>query len=158
MTPAINVAKKSKIAFTVHQYQHDPTHASYGMEAAERLGMDPKCVFKTLLVAVNGVAKNLVVAIVPVEQKLNLKLVAKAAGGKKAEMADADIAQTTTGYVLGGISPLGQKKRLPTFIHSSAQRYDTICVSAGKRGLEIELAAMDLARLTQGQFVDLCIE
>ncbi|MEZ9059542.1 Cys-tRNA(Pro) deacylase [Vibrio pelagius] len=157
MTPAINLAKKKKVTHTIHQYDHDPSHDSYGLEAVEALGQDPKKVFKTLLFCLNGVAKDLAVAVIPVDQKLNLKLAAKAAKGKKAEMANPDIAQKTTGYVVGGISPLGQKKALPTFIHSSAEPQDTICVSAGKRGLEIELAPSDLAKLTRAQFVDLCL-
>lgn len=156
MTPAINLAKKKKIVHTVHQYTHDPKAASYGLEAAEALGQDPAQVFKTLLFCLNGEAKNLAVAIIPVENKLNLKQAAKAAGTKKAEMVNPEIAQTVTGYVVGGISPLGQKKALPTFIHSSAQEFETICVSAGKRGLEIELAPDDLAMLTRAKFVDLC--
>lgn len=97
-------------------------------------------------------------AIIPVDQKLNLKLAAKAAKAKKADMANPDIAQKTTGYVVGGISPLGQKKALPTFIHHSATELASMCVSAGKRGLEIELAPQDLATLTRAQFVDLCLE
>ncbi|MCG9633490.1 Cys-tRNA(Pro) deacylase [Vibrio sp. Isolate30] len=157
MTPAINLAKKKKVTHTIHQYDHDPSHDSYGLEAVEALGQDPKKVFKTLLFCLNGVAKDLAVAVIPVDQKLNLKLAAKAAKGKKAEMANPDIAQKTTGYVVGGISPLGQKKALPTFIHSSAEPQETICVSAGKRGLEIELAPSDLATLTRAQFVDLCL-
>lgn len=157
MTPAINLAKKKKVTHTIHQYDHDPSHDSYGLEAVEALGQDPKKVFKTLLFCLNGVAKDLAVAVIPVDQKLNLKLAAKAAKGKKAEMANPDIAQKTTGYVVGGISPLGQKKALPTFIHSSAEPQETICVSAGKRGLEIELAPTDLAQLTRAQFVDLCL-
>ena len=157
MTPAINLAKKKKVTHTIHQYDHDPSHDSYGLEAVEALGQDPKKVFKTLLFCLNGVAKDLAVAVIPVDQKLNLKLAAKAAKGKKAEMANPEIAQKTTGYVVGGISPLGQKKALPTFIHSSAEPQETICVSAGKRGLEIELAPSDLAKLTRAQFVDLCV-
>ncbi|WP_367988478.1 Cys-tRNA(Pro) deacylase [Vibrio sp. NTOU-M3] len=157
MTPAINLAKKKKITHKVHQYEHDPRAQSYGLEAAQVLGQDPEKVFKTLLFCLNGEAKNLAVAVIPVAEKLNLKLAAKAAKGKKAEMADPDIAQKTTGYVVGGISPLGQKKALPTFIHQSALEQGSICVSAGKRGLEIELAAQDLATLTRGQFVDLCL-
>lgn len=157
MTPAINLAKKKKITHTIHQYEHDPRADSYGLEAAEVLGQDPAKVFKTLLFSLNGEPKNLAVAIIPVEHKLNLKQAAKAAKAKKAEMANPDIAQKTTGYVVGGISPLGQKKALPTFIHQSAQTLETICVSAGKRGLEIELAPQDLAMLTRGQFAELCI-
>ncbi|WP_100754227.1 Cys-tRNA(Pro) deacylase [Vibrio salilacus] len=157
MTPAIKLAKKKKIPYEIHQYQHDSRAESYGLEAAEVLGQDPAKVFKTLLFSLNGEAKNLAVAIIPVDQKLNLKLAAKAAQAKKAEMADADIAQKITGYVVGGISPLGQKKALPTFIHISAEQKETMCVSAGKRGLEIELLPKDLAALTRGQFVELCI-
>lgn len=158
MTPAINLAKKKKVAHTIHQYEHDPRAQSYGLEAAEVLGQDPRQVFKTLLFALNGEAKNLAVAVIPVDQMLNLKLAAKAAKGKKAEMADPEIAQKTTGYVVGGISPLGQKKTLPTFIHDSALEQETICVSAGKRGLEIELAPQDLAKLTRAEFACLCQE
>ncbi|MBE3664113.1 Cys-tRNA(Pro) deacylase [Vibrio navarrensis] len=157
MTPAINLAKKKKIAHTIHEYQHDPRATSYGLEAAQVLGQDPKKVFKTLLFCLNGEAKNLAVAIIPVDQKLNLKLAAKAANAKKADMADPEIAQKITGYVVGGISPLGQKKALPTFLHSSAESQNTICVSAGKRGLEIELAPQDLLALTRGQFAELCL-
>ncbi|AQM67774.1 Cys-tRNA(Pro)/Cys-tRNA(Cys) deacylase YbaK [Vibrio campbellii] len=157
MTPAINLAKKKKVTHTIHQYEHDPRADSYGLEAAEVLGQDPKTVFKTLLFCLNGEPKNLAVAIIPVDQKLNLKLAAKAAKGKKADMADPEIAQKITGYVVGGISPLGQKKALPTFLHESATEQDTICVSAGKRGLEIELAPKDLLSLTRGQFAPLCL-
>ncbi|NAW80414.1 Cys-tRNA(Pro) deacylase [Vibrio sp. V33_P6A3T137] len=156
MTPAIDLAKKKHIAHTIHHYEHDPSHPSYGLEAAQALGQDPATVFKTLLFCLNGEAKHLSVAVIPVEKKLNLKLAAKAAKAKKAEMADPEIAQKITGYVVGGISPLGQKKRLPTFIHSSAETLTTLCVSAGKRGLEIELSPQDLTKLTDGQFVDLC--
>jgi Cys-tRNA(Pro)/Cys-tRNA(Cys) deacylase len=157
MTPAINLAKKKKVSHIIHQYEHDPRADSYGLEAAEVLGQDPKKVFKTLLFCLNGEPKNLAVAIIPVDQKLNLKLAAKAAKGKKADMADPEIAQKATGYVVGGISPLGQKKALPTFLHESAMAQDTICVSAGKRGLEIELAPKDLLGLTRGQFAPLCL-
>ncbi|HDY7673567.1 TPA: Cys-tRNA(Pro) deacylase [Vibrio vulnificus] len=158
MTPAINLAKKKNVPHTIHEYQHDPRASSYGLEAAEVLGQDPKKVFKTLLFCLNGEAKNLAVAIIPVDQKLNLKLAAKAANGKKADMADPEVAQKTTGYVVGGISPLGQKKALPTFLHISAEQQETICVSAGKRGLEIELAPKDLLMLTRGHFAELCLE
>ena len=158
MTPAIDLAKKKKIAHTLHQYQHDPANTNFGLEAAEALGQDPKKVFKTLLFALNGDPKKLAVAIVPVVGLLDLKAAAKAAGGKKADMADAHIAEKTTGYIVGGISPLGQKKRLPTFLDSTAQQFETICVSAGRRGLEIELAPADLLALTGGQFAALAKE
>lgn len=157
MTPAINLAKKKKISHTIHQYDHDPRAESFGLEAAEALGQDPASVYKTLLFCLNGEPKNLAVAVIPVDQKLNLKQAAKAAGAKKAEMANPEIAQKTTGYVVGGISPLGQKKALPTFIHQSAELRETVCVSAGKRGLEIELTPQDLATLTRAQFVELCL-
>lgn len=158
MTPAINLAKKKKVPHTIHSYDHDPSAASYGEEAAELLGQDPSTVFKTLLFCLNGEEKNLAVAVIPVDHRLNLKLAAKAAKAKKADMANPDIAQKITGYVVGGISPLGQKKALPTFIHESALNLPTMCVSAGKRGLEIELAPKDLAALSRAQFVNLCID
>lgn len=156
MTPAINLAKKKKIPHTIHQYDHDPSSESYGLEAVQRLGLDANTVFKTLLYSTDGKEKELAVAVIPVNCKLNLKFAAKAAGKKKAEMANPDIAQKITGYVVGGISPLGQKKRLPTFIHESALQYDTIHVSAGRRGVEIELSANDLASIAQASFYCLC--
>ncbi len=152
MTPAINAAKKAKIPFSIHEYSHDPTCASYGLEAAEKLNIAPDRVFKTLVVDLGG---ELVVAIVPVDAMLGLKNIAKAAGAKKASMADTALVERSTGYVLGGVSPLGQKKRLRTFIDASALAHPTIHVSAGRRGLEIELAPNDLARLTSAQFADL---
>lgn len=155
MTPAINLLKKKKIGHTIRQYQHDPNCQSYGMEAAEALGMDPKQVYKTLLFCVNGEARNLAVAIIPVDAKLNLKQAAKAMQAKKADMADPAIAQKTTGYIVGGISPLGQKKALPTFIDSTAEPQKTVLVSGGKRGLDIELSPQDLANLTRGRFSEL---
>lgn len=152
MTPAINAAKNAKTPFTVHEYEHDPNCASYGLEAAEKMNVDPSRVFKTLVADLGG---ELAVAVIPVQAMLGLKLLAKAAGAKKAAMADKILVERTTGYVLGGVSPLGQKKRLRTFIDASAQRHATIHVSAGRRGLEIELAPDDLARLTGARFADL---
>lgn len=153
MTPAIDVAREAGIEHHIHQYQHDPDSAGYGTEAAEKLGLNPACVFKTLVVAVD--TRTLVVAIVPVNAMLSMKRIAKAANGKKAIMADTQQVQRSSGYVLGGVSPLGQKRPLATFIDESAQLFEWIHVSAGRRGLEIELAPEDLATLTQGQFVTL---
>ncbi|MCK9237851.1 MAG: Cys-tRNA(Pro) deacylase [Thiopseudomonas sp.] len=148
MTPAINLLKKKKINYQIHSYEHDPRAASYGLEAAEKLALDPARVFKTLLVQTE--AKELLVAILPVKNSLNLKQLASAAKVKKLEMADPQQAQRTTGYLLGGISPLGQKKALRTFVDQSAADFATIFVSAGRRGLEIELQAGDLLQLTAG--------
>jgi len=150
MTPAINTARKAKVAHQIHEYQHDPSSESYGTEAADKLGLPPEQVFKTLVVSLDG--KTLAVGIVPVSGKLNLKQIAKAAGAKKAAMADPADEERSTGYVMGGVSPLGQKKRLATFIDASAQQFATLHVSAGRRGLEIELAPDDLARLTGAKF------
>lgn len=152
MTPAIVAAKRAKVAFAVHEYGHDAGAESYGLEAAEKLGKDPGQVFKTLVAAAG---KELVVAIVPVSHQLDLKLLAKAVGAKKAAMAEVAVVERTTGYVVGGVSPLGQKKRLPTVIDESARSWDTVCVSAGRRGLEIELSPADLAALTTGTFAPL---
>ncbi len=153
MTPAINILKKKKITHTVHSYQHDSDNTSYGIEAYEKLNLNPEQVFKTLVACLdNG---SLVVAIIPVINKLNLKLLAKAAGAKKAAMADKGLVEKTTGYVLGGVSPLGQKKQLKTYIDSSAGNVSTMFVSGGKRGLEIELVPQDLAALTRAAFADI---
>jgi len=157
MTPAIDLLKQKKIAHTVHAYKHDPRHNSYGLEAAERLGFDANNVFKTLMFCINGEAKNLAVAIIPVASKLNLKYAAKAMKAKKAEMADPAIAQKTSGYLVGGISPLAQKKALPTFLHHSAQGLKTIYISAGKRGLDLEIAPDQILLLTRGAYVALTV-
>ncbi len=138
MTPAIDLLKKARAEHRVHSYEHDPKSASYGLEAAEKLGLEPAQVFKTLLVPVAGT--------------LDLKALAQAAGAKKVEMADPMAAQRATGYLVGGISPLGQKKRLRTFIDSSAQAQPSIYVSAGRRGLEVELAPAVLAEHTSAAF------
>ncbi|MCX2887132.1 MULTISPECIES: Cys-tRNA(Pro) deacylase [Pseudomonas] len=150
MTPALDLLKKHRAEHRVHSYEHDPKSASYGLEAAEKLGLDPQQVFKTLLAS--SEKGELLVAVVPVVGTLDLKALAQAAGVKKCEMADPAAAQRATGYLVGGISPLGQKKRLRTFIDDSAQQFATIHVSAGRRGLEVELAAVVLAEHTQGKF------
>ncbi|HUE91286.1 Cys-tRNA(Pro) deacylase [Pseudomonas sp.] len=150
MTPAIDLLKKAKAVHRVHSYHHDPKAASYGLEAAENLKLEPAQVFKTLLAA--SEKGELLVAVVPVAGTLDLKALAQVAGVKKADMADPGAAQRATGYLLGGISPLGQKKRLRTFIDESAQQFPSIYVSAGRRGLEVELAAEVLAQLTQALF------
>ncbi|EPR43351.1 ybaK/ebsC protein [Desulfovibrio sp. X2] len=149
MTPAIDRAKKARISYTVHEYRHDPSAESYGREAADKLGVDPARVFKTLVAAAGD---GLVVAVVPVMQRLDLKLLARALGVKKAAMADPALAERVTGYVVGGLSPLGQKKRLPTVIDASAEAQQTIFVSAGRRGVDIELSPKDLAALTGATF------
>ncbi|MFL1404842.1 Cys-tRNA(Pro) deacylase [Marinobacter sp. M1N3S26] len=153
MTPGIESARKAGIQHTIHQYDHDANGESYGLEAAEKMGVDPARVFKTLVVETDG--GQLVVAIVPVSTSLNLKKIAKAAKAKKAAMADKQKVQRTTGYVLGGVSPLGQKKALTTVIDDTANHFDTLYVSAGRRGLEIELAPADLVKLTNGIFADI---
>lgn len=154
MTPAINLAKKAKIYYHIHEYQHDPASDSYGLEAVEKLGVAKERVFKTLVVCLDN--KELVVGVIPVAARLSMKRVAKAAGAKKATMAEAVEVERSTGYVLGGVSPLGQKKRLRTFIDIAAQASPTIYISAGRRGLEIELSVEDLAKLTSALLVELC--
>ncbi|MYW66301.1 Cys-tRNA(Pro) deacylase [Streptomyces sp. SID8379] len=144
-TPATVALTAAGTPFTVHSYEHDPSHPSYGEEAAEAMGVSPDRVFKTLVADVDG---RLTVAVVPVAGQLDLKALAAAAGGKRATMADPALAERTTGYVRGGISPLGQRKKLRTVIDASAGAHATICVSAGRRGLEVELSAQDLAALT----------
>jgi len=145
VTPAVSAAQRAGVPFALHRYEHDPAAASYGLEAAERLGVDPAGVFKTLVARVDG---KLVVALVPVERSLDLGALADAVGGKRASMADVREAERATGYVAGGISPLGQKKSLPTVIDETALMRDRVFVSGGRRGLEIELGPGDLARLT----------
>jgi Cys-tRNA(Pro)/Cys-tRNA(Cys) deacylase len=143
-TPATVALERAGIAFSRHAYEHDPAASSYGLEAAEALGLDPAAVFKTLLADVDG---RLVVGIVPVTRQLDLKAFAATAGGKRAAMADPAVAERTTGYVVGGISPIGQKKRLATVVDASALDLSTIYVSGGKRGLDLGLDPRDLVRL-----------
>lgn len=144
-TPATVVLTAAGAEFSVHAYDHDPASPSYGEEASEALGVAPERVFKTLVADVDG---TLTVAVVPVAGQLDLKALAAAVGGKRAAMADPAAAERATGYVRGGISPLGQRKALPTVLDASASDHATICVSAGRRGLEVELAPGDLASLT----------
>lgn len=154
MTPGISEAKKSKIIHIVHEYSHDESSESYGLEAAEKMGVPEERVFKTLVVALDN--KELAIGVIPVSSMLSMKLIAKTAGAKKAAMAEKSDVERSTGYVLGGVSPLGQKKRLKAIIDSSAKNFSTIYVSAGRRGLEIELSPDDLARLTSGVLAEIC--
>jgi Cys-tRNA(Pro)/Cys-tRNA(Cys) deacylase len=144
-TPATVALTRAGVAFTTHSYEHDPTATSYGLEAAEVLGLPPEQVFKTLLADVDGV---LVVAIVPVGGKLDLKALAAAVGGKKAVMADPHAAERSTGYVVGGISPLGQRKALRTVLDETALAHDTVYVSGGRRGFDLGLSPTDLVEQT----------
>lgn len=145
-TPAMVALTKAGIRFTAHTYDHDPAAASYGMEAADALGLDPERVFKTLFVSVDG---RLAVGIVPVSTQLDLKAVAAALGGKKATMADPAHAERVSGYVVGGISPIGQKRQHPTVLDESAMAFETVFVSGGRRGLDLEIAPADLAAITE---------
>ena len=140
-TTATAALERAGIPFTVHEYAHDPRHESYGREASEALDVSPDRVFKTLIAEVDGA---LVAGVVPVEGQLDLKALAAAAGGKKAAMAPVTAAERATGYVAGGISPVGQRKRLPVVVDASALGFATVFCSAGRRGLEIELAPADL--------------
>lgn len=143
-TAATIALDRAKIPFTLHEYSHDPRSGSYGLEASEALGVPPERVFKTLIAAVDG--STLVVGVVPVHRQLDLKALAAAVGGKKGVMAEVAAAERATGYVAGGISPVGQKKRLPVVIDSSALKLPTMFCSAGRRGLEIEITPADLMR------------
>lgn len=151
-TPATVALTAAGIPFAEHAYHHDPATTNYGLEAASALGLDPDRVFKTLLAAVDG---KLVVGIVPVTGKLDLKALAAAVGGKRAEMADSALAERKTGYVVGGISPIGQKTALPTVLDETAELWDTIYVSGGRRGFDIELAPADLIRATGAIIADI---
>ena len=144
-TPATVALTRAGVAFALHAYDHDPRAASFGLEAAEALGVEPDRVFKTLMVSLDG---RLVVGIVPVTGQLDLKALARALGGAKAAMADVAAAERATGFVAGGISPVGQKRAHPTALDETATLFDTVFVSGGRRGLDVELSPSDLVRLT----------
>jgi Cys-tRNA(Pro)/Cys-tRNA(Cys) deacylase len=142
-TPATIALERARIPFRVHEYAHDPRHESYGLEASQALGVPPGRVFKTLIAEVDG---GLVAGVVPVGGQLDLKALAAAVGGKRAALAEVAAAERATGYVAGGISPVGQRRRLPVVLDRSAMDHATVFCSGGRRGLEIELAPADLVR------------
>ena len=152
MTPAIRTLEAARVAFTIHEYERGDSLHDFGIEAADKLGLDPDQVFKTLLVTADG---SLAVAIVPVSCKLSLKAVGKALGARHVEMCDPAVAERITGYVRGGISPLGQRRLLPTAIDETAILFDQIYVSGGKRGLDIGVAPDDLVRLLNATVADI---
>ena len=155
MTPATKLLKANKIDFSIHEYEHDANAKSFGLEAAEKLNLRVEEVFKTLLVTDE---KNYFVAILPVHHQLNLKKVAQAVGAKKLKMSDPKDAERLTGYLVGGISPVGQKKRLKTVIDQSAVQLEKLYVSGGKRGLDIGLKPQDLAKGLSATFADVLDE
>lgn len=161
MTPAISLLKKLKIKFNVHHYEHAPNETQYGLEAITKL--DPNLhvvaeqVFKTLVVCLNGNDKFLAVCVVPVKYHLDLKKAAKALNCKKVDLANPNLAQKITGYLVGGISPFGQKKLLPTLVDLTANQFNTVFVSGGKRGLEIEITPQNLLNVLNAKLVDLIV-
>lgn len=144
-TPATVALTRAGVPFTLHEYVHDPRAASYGLEAADALGLDPARVLKTLMASLDG---RLVVAVVPVSGQLDLKALARALGGSRAVMAERAAAERATGYVAGGISPVGQRRSHPTVVDSTALEHPTVFVSAGRRGLDLEIAPSDLVTVT----------
>lgn len=155
MTPAVQAARKAGIRFRLHEYAHDPANANFGLEAAQKLAIPPARVFKTLLVCLNGDARQLAVAVVPVDAQLDLKAMARACQAKKVAMAEPALAERVTGYIVGGISPLGQKRALTTVVDRSASGFDSVFVSAGRRGMDIELAAEDLCSVCRASLAPL---
>ena len=155
MTPAVQLLKKQKISFQLHEYEVDMNGSGYGNAVAEYLGVPEQQLFKTLIITPDDQHSRLAMAIVPVAFSLNLKAAAKALGWKKAQLADQQKAQKATGYIVGGISPLGQKQRLPAIIDRSCEALDTLFFSAGKRGLQIELAPQVLIKLINAQLADI---
>ena len=153
MTPAIDILIEQKVVFQLHRYSHDTQTGAYGEEAAKKLGIAYEKVYKTLVIA--GSQGQMAVAIVPVSHKLSMKKMAKALAWKKVALADKEQVSRSSGYVIGGVSPLGQKKCLRTIIDKSSVAFSTIFISAGKRGLEIELSSQDLAFLTKAKFADI---
>jgi Cys-tRNA(Pro)/Cys-tRNA(Cys) deacylase len=156
MTPAVLALRAAGVAFTVHEYAHDPRAQakgqSFGLEAATELGLDPDRVYKTLMASADG---RLVVAVVPVSGKLDLKALARAVGAAKAAMADVKDAERATGYVAGGISPFGQKRPHPTVVDETVELWDTVYVSGGRRGLDVEIAPADLVEVTGAIVADI---
>lgn len=151
-TPALDALQAAGVAYTLHNYRHDPAVTRFGEESVEALGVDPRRVLKTLVAAAAAArGPDLVVGIVPVSSRLDLKALAVAIGAKKVQLADPALAERSSGYVVGGISPLGQRTRLPTVLDAAALGYETVYVSAGRRGQQVELAPADLVRLTGAQ-------
>lgn len=148
MTPAIRAVQQAGISYEVHEYDHDPSALSYGLEAAQKLGVEPGRIFKSLVVSVDG---KLAMAVIPVERSLDLKALAAAVRGKRAVMAEVQAAERATGYVAGGISPLGQRRQLPTVIDESATAWGRILVSAGRRGMDLEVGSYDLIGLAKAR-------
>ena len=154
MTPAIKILIKEKLSYVIHKFTHRVSNQAYGMEAVEKLGVDKRQVYKTLVVVLD--AQELAVAVIPVAMMLSMKLLAKQLNAKKIALADKEAVERSTGYIVGGISPIGQKRALRTVIDSSALLLNTIFVSAGKRGLELELSPADLQQLTRAHYANIC--
>ncbi len=156
VTPAVKAVKAAGIAFRLMEYEYDPSADAIGLHAAAAMGLDPAVVYKTLIVQLEP--KALACAVIPVAAKLDLKALAAAAGAKKSDLADPTLAERTTGYMVGGISPLGQRKALPTFIDASAEALPEVVVNGGRRGLQIALAPADLARITKAVVRRIAVE